>query len=85
MKKYSEKFINNSDILKQAVCGFEFEFYMKDLSYYKTLELLNQYLSPIKVHAFRQYHSEFEPTATEFKFEPERTRNHHRTNVLLRF
>lgn len=71
MKKYSERFINDSHILKKAVCGFEFEFYMKDLSYYKTLELLNQYLSPIKVWGFRKYHSEFKPDSNNFKIEPD--------------
>ena len=42
MKKYSDKFLNQSNKLKFARVGFEFEFYMKDLSYYKTMELLNQ-------------------------------------------
>lgn len=71
MKKYSEAFINNSDILKKSRIGFEFELYMKDLSYYKTLELLNQYLSPIKVHGFRKYHSDFTPDSENFKIEPD--------------
>ena len=69
MRKYSEKFINDSDILKKARIGFEFEFYMKDLSYYKTLELLNQYLSPVKAWGFKQYHSKFEPDRYNFKIE----------------
>lgn len=71
MKKYSESFINSVDILKQAIVGFEFEFYLKDLSYYKTLELLNQHLSPVKVWGFRQYHSEFTPDNKNFKIEPD--------------
>src|SRR5574343_224457 len=71
MRKYSEKFINDSNILKKARIGFEFEFYMKDLSYYKTLELLNQYLSPVKVWGFRQYHSNFTPDRYNFKIEPD--------------
>ena len=71
MKKYSEKFINSHNILKNIVCGIEFEFFMKDLSYYKTLELLNQYLSPVKVHGFRQYHSDFTPDQDNFKLEPD--------------
>jgi hypothetical protein len=71
MKKYSEKFFNHSDILKKAVCGLEFEFYMKDLSYYKTLELLNQYLAPVKVWGFRKYHSDFTPDSKNFKIEPD--------------
>lgn len=71
MKKYSETFINNSEILKFAKIGFEFEFFMKDLSYYKTMELLNQYLSPVKVWGFRQYHSDFTPDSNNFKIEPD--------------
>ena len=71
MKKYSEAFINNSELLKKSRCGFEFEFFMKDLSYYKTMELLNQYLTPIKVWGFRKYHSDFTPDAQNFKIEPD--------------
>lgn len=71
MKKYSEKFLNQSHKLKQAVIGFEFEFYLRDLSFYKTLELLNQELSPVKVHGFRQYHSDFTPDKNNFKLEPD--------------
>lgn len=71
MKKYSETFINNSDILKKARIGFEFEFFMKDLSYYKTMELLNQYLNPVKVWGFKKYHSDFTPDSQNFKIEPD--------------
>ena len=71
MKKYSDKFLNQSDKLKDAVIGFEFEFYMKDLSYYKTLELLNKELEPVKVWGFRQYHSDFTPDDKNFKIEPD--------------
>lgn len=71
MKKYSEKFLNQSDKLKDAVVGLEFEFYMRDLSFYKTLELLNQELSPVKVWGFRQYHSDFVPDDKNFKIEPD--------------
>ena len=71
MKKYSEKFVNDSDILSKCVVGFEFEFFMKDLSYYKTLEQANQYLSPVKVWGFRQYHSNFTPDSGNFKIEPD--------------
>ena len=67
MKKYSEKFLNESEFLKFARVGFEFEFYMKDLSYYKTLEILNQILDPIKVWGFRKYHSDFNPDSRNFK------------------
>jgi hypothetical protein len=44
---------------------------MKDLSFYKTLELLNQELSPVKVWGFRQYHSDFTPDENNFKIEPD--------------
>ena len=47
MKKYSDKFLNQSEKLKVSKIGMEFEFYMKDISYYKTLELLNSELSPV--------------------------------------
>jgi hypothetical protein len=71
MKKYSDKFLNQAFKLKNAKIGFEFEFYMKDISYYKTLELLNNYLSPVKVWGFRQYHSGFEVDENNFKIEPD--------------
>ena len=71
MEKYSDKFLNQSSKLKNAVVGFEFEFYMKDLSFYKTLELLNQELDPVKVCGFREYHSGFTPDDRNFKIEPD--------------
>jgi hypothetical protein len=71
MKKYSEKFIHEYSKLKLAKVGLEFEFYMKDLSFYKTLELMNKELSPVKVHGFRTYHSNFKPDAKNFKIEPD--------------
>jgi len=71
MRTYSDKFLNQSKKLKSAVVGFEFEFYLKDLSYYKTLEMLNAELSPVKVWGFRQYHSDFQPDALNFKIEPD--------------
>lgn len=71
MKKYSDKFLNQSSKLKDALVGIEFEFYMKDLSYYKTLEMLNKELNPVKVWGFRQYHSDFKPDAQNFKIEPD--------------
>ena len=71
MKKYSDKFLNQSSKLKNARIGFEFEFYMKDLSYYKTMELLNQELTPVRVWGFRQYHSDFTPDENNFKIEPD--------------
>lgn len=71
MRKYSDKFLDQSLKLKKAKVGFEFEFYLKDLSYYKTLEFLNQDLSPVKVWGFRQYHSNFTPDSNNFKIEPD--------------
>jgi uncharacterized protein YjbI with pentapeptide repeats len=44
---------------------------MKDLSFYKTLELLNQQLTPVKVWGFREYHSDFTPDESNFKIEPD--------------
>jgi hypothetical protein len=71
MKKYSEKFVHEYSKLNKAIVGFEFEFYMRDLSFYKTLEILNKELSPVKVHGFRQYHSGFKPDSNNFKIEPD--------------
>lgn len=71
MRKYSDKFLNQSSKLKDARIGFEFEFYMKELSYYKTLEILNDELKPVKVWGFRQYHSDFTPDDENFKIEPD--------------
>ena len=71
MRKYSEKFLDKYDFLKNAIIGLEFEFYMKDLSFYKTMEMLNSELEPVKVHGFRQYHSSFKPDKNNFKFEPD--------------
>ena len=71
MKKYSDKFLNQIFKLKKSIIGFEFEFYMKNISYYKTLELLNQELSPVKVWGFRQYHSGFTTDENNFKIEPD--------------
>ena len=71
MKKYSEKFLNNSDMLKGSVIGLEFEYFMKDLSFYKTLELMNQYFSPVKIYGFREYHPNFKPSAEEWIISPD--------------
>jgi hypothetical protein len=71
MRKYSDKFLNQNYKLKDAVIGMEFEFYMKDISYYKTLELLNQELKPVKTWGFRSYHSGFKPDDMNFKIEPD--------------
>jgi len=70
MKKFSDYFINYSNILQHAIVGFEFEFYTEK-PYYKLLELFNYELSPIRVHGFRKYHSSFVPDALNFKIEPD--------------
>jgi len=70
MEKFSEKYIKNSNILKNAIIGFEWEFYTEH-PYYKLLELLNEHLKPIKVSGFRKYHSSFVPTKNHFKLEPD--------------
>jgi hypothetical protein len=71
MKKYSDKFINQNNKLGKTKIGFEFEFYLSELSYYKTLEILNQELKPVKVWGFRQYHSSFVTDDKNFKIEPD--------------
>jgi len=70
MKKYSDKYINSYNILKTAVIGFEFEFY-SNVSYYKTLEIMNYEYDPVKVHGFRKYHSTYKPDKDNFKIEPD--------------
>jgi len=71
MKKYSEKFLNQIDKLKNSMIGMEFEFYMKELSFYKTLEILNQELAPVKIHGFREYHPDFTTNVNEFCLTPD--------------
>jgi hypothetical protein len=71
MRKYSDKFLNQTSKLKNSKIGFEFEFYMKDLSFYKTLEVLNDELKPVKVWGLRKYHSDFTPDHENFKIEPD--------------
>jgi len=70
MKNFSDYYINYNNILKNAIVGFEFEFYTSK-PYYKLLELFNRELSPIKVHGFRKYHSAFKPDEENFKIEPD--------------
>lgn len=71
MKKFSDKYINDYKDLSLMMVGMEFEFYTKNISYYKVLELLNIELDPIKVHGFRRYHSSFQPDDKNFKIEPD--------------
>jgi hypothetical protein len=70
MKKYSEKYINAYKVLSQAIIGFEFEFY-SNVSYYKTLEILNEYLKPVRIHGFKQYHPNFSPDENNFMLTPD--------------
>jgi hypothetical protein len=70
MKIFSNEYISDFNKLKNAIIGFEFEFYT-ERSYFKLLELLNNTLSPIKVHGFRKYHSKFKPDENNFKIEPD--------------
>jgi|GEM_PF-570380 len=71
MKKFSDKYINDYKDLSVMKVGFEFEFYTKDISYYKLLELLNIEFDPVKIHGFRQYHSNFKPSDNNWKIEPD--------------
>jgi len=68
MKKYSDKYLNNYKTLSKAIIGFEFECYFNH-SFYKILELANRELSPVNMHGFRTYHSDFTPDANNFKLE----------------
>ena len=70
MKIYSNEYITDFNKLKNAVIGFEFEFYT-DKSYFKLLELLNNELAPIQSRGFRKYHSDFVPDENNFKLEPD--------------
>lgn len=71
MRKYTEEFINNSDILKDSNIGFELEFFLKELSFYKTLEVLNKILSPVQIYGFREYHPDMKPSADKFLLTPD--------------
>jgi len=68
MKVFSSEYIKDFEKLRNAIVGFEFEFYT-DRSYYKLLELLNNKLYPITVSGFRKYHSKFKPDENNFKIE----------------
>lgn len=73
MKSFTKDINNRLNYIKDLNkfrIGYEFEFY-SNMSYYKTLESLNQYLSPVKVHGFRKYHSKFKPDSNNFKLEPD--------------
>ena len=69
MKYFTNSFLNDYDILKQAKIGLEFEFYSK-LSYGNTLEILNRKLGK-KVWGFKEYHSDFKVDENNWKIEPD--------------
>ena len=69
MDKFTDKYINDYDILKYARIGFEFEFFT-ERPYHKLLELLNRELD-VKVSGYRVYHSSFTPEETHWKIEPD--------------
>ena len=70
METFTNSYLNDYNILKNAVIGLEFEFYSK-LNYPATLELFNRKLDGIDVLGFKQYHADFKPTDKEFKLEPD--------------
>ncbi len=69
MKYFTNSFLNEYDILKNAKIGLEFEFYSK-LSYGNTLEILNRKLNK-KVWGFKEYHSDFKVDENNWKIEPD--------------
>lgn len=71
MRKYTEEFINNSNILKNCIIGIELEFFLKELSFYKTLEMLNKIMNPVQVYGFREYHPDMKPTKDAFLMTPD--------------
>lgn len=70
MRKYSEKYMSSYKILECGVIGIEAEFY-SNMSYYKTLEILNKEFDPIKIHGFRSYHPNFKPDGDNFIITPD--------------
>ncbi|MFW6009189.1 MAG: amidoligase family protein [archaeon] len=70
MKKFSIENINDFNILKNAVVGFEFEFFTEK-SYFKLLEFLNREMGSIETRGYKKYHSKFNPNEKIFKIEPD--------------
>lgn len=68
MRKYSEKYIQNWEILSKSIVGLEIEMY-SNLSFYKLQEQLNEEFNPIKFHGFNIYHASFQPDKNNFKVE----------------
>ena len=74
MKKFSSKYLNETNKLKYAYVGFEFEFYSKgDIPYYKLLEKLNNTFREygITVQGIRKYHPTTKPTEKNFILTPD--------------
>ncbi len=69
MKYFTDSFLNEYDILKNAKIGLEFEFYSK-LTYGNTIEVFNRKLDK-KVWGFKEYHSEFKVDDNNWKLEPD--------------
>lgn len=70
MKKYSEKYVNEYKILKNAIIGFEFEFY-SNMSYYKTLELLNIQLAPARTKGHKNLNYDVNTKEADFCLVPD--------------
>lgn len=74
MAKFSSKYLNDSNVLKYAYLGFEFEFYSKkDIPYYKLLEKLNNMFRDlgITIQGIRKYHPTTKPSETNFILTPD--------------
>lgn len=69
MQYFTHSHLNDYDILRTAKIGLEFEFLSK-VNYHSTLLYLSQKLG-INIKGVKEYHSNFKPTETEWKLEPD--------------
>jgi hypothetical protein len=69
MQYFTHSYLNDYNILGKARIGLEFEFLSK-VNYHSTLLFLTEKLG-IKVNGIKTYHSDFTPTETEWKLEPD--------------
>ncbi|MHA2367106.1 MAG: amidoligase family protein [Candidatus Hodarchaeales archaeon] len=69
MKYFTHSYLNDYNILGKARIGLEFEFLSK-VNYHSTILFLSEKLG-IKVNGIKTYHSDFVPTETEWKLEPD--------------
>jgi hypothetical protein len=69
MKYFTHSYLNDYNILGKARIGLEFEFLSK-INYHSTLLHLSEKLG-INVNGIKTYHSDFVPTETEWKLEPD--------------